>query len=592
MHRILLLLGCWLTMPLAAADESAQPPATSLSWPKLEVANFIDERIFSRLRELETVPSPLSTDAEFLRRLSLTTIGQLPTADEVRSYLADDRPDKRVLKIEELLGHNLRAALWATRFSDLTGNSLKTLEGPDELKPKRAKMWHDWLQRRFEANVPYNKIIREILTATSRAGRDVDSWIDEEAAIILSARSGFDASYADRVGLDLIWRRDDVDGKYPAVELAERVASSFLGVRINCARCHKHPFDRWTQNDHRAFAGVFAAVRFDMSPELRARLAERIDERRRRAAAGGEVGAPLPRIREVYVAASPSSTSVPFTVKALGGPEFSLSADGNAPRDYRGALMDWLDDPQNPFVAKNIVNRVWAHHFGRGLVEPLDGFSASNPPSHPALLDELATEFITHGYDLRWLERLILNSTTWQLSSEPNDVNRADNRYFSRAYIRLPAAETVIDMWLAATGAPVDFGATVPVGKRAVEISPNHLGVQRWDNLFDLFGRSARTQTCDCTPRQNPSIRQSLALMCDTNRLDEASFGARTVMFQAALRGDNLLDEMFLRTLSRFPTDEERAAVLESISTANDKHQVLEDLFWALLNTQEFITNH
>lgn len=567
----------------------------------LEVVNVIDERVFARLRELELVPSRRSSDAEFLRRVSLSTIGQLPTSADVRAFLADARPDKRARKIDELLAHKLRAALWATRFSELTGNSLQTLEGPDELKPKRAKMWHDWLRKRFAENVPYNVLVRGILTATSRGADDAEQWIDEESALVTAARQSFGAAYADRPTLDLFWRRDDVQNKYPLEELAERVASSFLGVRINCARCHKHPFDRWSQADYRAFAGVFSQVRFDMSAEVRARLADRIEQRRRRAAEGGDARPPLPRVREVYTVALPQasselSVSAPLA-KALGGPVFAPLADDEASRassarDYRVALMDWLDDPHNPFFAKNIVNRVWAYHFGRGLVEPLDGLSTESAPSHPALVEQLAADFVAHGYDLRWLERLILNSTTWQLSSEPNDINRRDTRHFARAYVRIPPAETVIDMWQGATGTAANFGDTVPDGTRAVELGPTRLGVRRWDSLLDLFGRSTRTQTCDCTPMGNPSIRQTLALMCDANLLADLSAGELKTLLDSGLRGDPLVDELFLRTLSRLPTDDERAATRQAVVTAKDDRQTVEDILWGLVNSQEFITNH
>ena len=603
MRRILFIMGyCW-AVPLAA-DEIPQPDAAAVAsqWPDLKAANFIDERIFAGLRELEMVPSPLSTDSAFLRRLTLTTIGQLPTAADVRSFVADQQPDKRARKIDELLGHKLRAALWATRFSEMTGNSMATLEGPAELKPKRAKMWHDWLRKRFEKNVPYNEIVRGILTATSRGDGNVEEWIDAEAALIYTARSGFDTGYADRPGLDLFWRRDMVEGKYPAEQLAQRIASSFLGVRINCARCHNHPFDRWTQQDYRGFVSIFDRVRFDMSPELRARFSDRLEKRRHRAADGHDVGSPLPRLREVYVADLPrhdrtAPTAATLGPKALGGPVLApkIEADGSrasGTRDDRVALMDWFNDPQNPLFARNIVNRVWAHHFGRGLVEPLDGLSAANLPSHPRLLDDLAADFVDHGYNVRRLERLILNSATWQLSSEPNDSNRGDRRYFARAYVRMPPPETILDMWCAATGVAVDFGDGVPEGIRAVEIGPSRLGNERWDRFLDLFGRSARTQTCDCAPSISPSIRQTLALMSDADLLRDISQGELNELLDAGLAGDELLDELFLRTVSRLPADDERAATMRAVHAAEDQRQVFEDILWGLLNSQEFITIH
>jgi hypothetical protein len=254
--------------------------------------------------------------------------------------------------------------------------------------------------------------------------------------------------------------------------------------------------------------------------------------------------------------------------------------------------MDWLEERDNPYFARNIVNRVWAYHFGRGLVEPLDGFSADNPPSHPALLDELAAEFVARGYDLHWLERLLLNSTTWQLSSESNEANRDDARSFSRAYVRIPPAETVLDMWQAATGAAAEFGDLAPPGMHAVEFGPTRLGVKRWDTLLDLFGRSPRRETCDCTARGNPSIRQTLALMCDTDLLGDLSAGALPTLWAAGLRGESLVDELFLRTLSRPPSDEERAAARQALAASHDQRQTLEDMLWGLVNTQEFITIH
>jgi hypothetical protein len=586
MRAVLSLIAClWLAPPLAADEiPQATSGAPPVAWPDLEAANFIDERIFARLRELEMVPSPLATDAVFLRRLSLTTIGQLPTAAEVRAFLADEKPDKRARKIDDLLSHKLHAAVWATRFSDWTGNSMDSLEGPNELKSKRAKMWHDWLRKRFEQNVPYDDLVRGILTATSRGAGTVDDWIDREAALIYSARKGFDAPYAEREDLDLFWRREDVGNKYPAEELAERVAASFLGVRINCARCHNHPFHPWTRADYQGFTSVFRQVRFDMSPELRARLADRIDDRRRRAADGGELGPPLPGLREVYFADRPRAVQDP-PAKALGGPEL-------AGRDPRVALVDWLNEPQNPFFARNLVNRVWAQHFGRGLVEPLDGLSTANTAAHAGLLDELAADFVEHGYDIRRLERLILNSTTWQLSSEPNDVNRADRGSFARAYVRMPPAETVIDMWQAATGIALDFGDGVPDGIRAVELAPSTIAHAHWNGILKLFGRSARMQTCDCAPAGSPSIRQTLALMSDSDLLGDLWKGDLPVLLEAGLGGDELLDELFLRTLSRPPTADERAAAGEAVRAAKDPFQVFEDILWGLVNSQEFITNH
>lgn len=569
------------------------------------IAPSIDQRVLERLRDDGITPSPLSSDTEFLRRLTQTTIGQLPAPDEVRDFLADDRLDKRQRKIDELLDHPLHAAMWATRFCEMTGNADESLEGPDELKARRAKMWHDWLRRRFAANTPYDELVRAILTATSRAeGETPEQWIDREAALVHAAKEGFDAAYADRPTLELAWRRSVNGGGYPSEEMAERVASSFMGVRIGCAKCHPHPFDKWTQQDYRAFANVFSQVRFDLSPDVRAALADRLDERRSLRARGEAPAPPLPRLSEVYLAEKPhmlldDASGAPLPAKALGGPvleEIVRTAGndeaGRGSVDLRVRLMDWLDEPDNPYFARNIVNRVWAAHFGFGLIEPLDGFSTTSAPMHEALLQELADDFVEHGYDLRRLERQILNSSTWQASSTPNDTNRTDRRDFARAYARMPPPHVVADMWHLAVDVPHQFGDDVPAGSRAVEIAPSRLKGTRWEALLELFGRNQRLQACDCSPPPGPSIRQTLALMCDSTLLDGLPLGRARRLSAGELSDERVVDELFLSTLSRFPDAEERDAAMAHLASAADRSTACEDLLWSLINTQEFITIH
>jgi hypothetical protein len=603
MRRLLLIAWCFVAvsscgLSCAVADESAEPTAlpSSPSWPELATSNFIDEQIFGRLREHAIVPSALCDDATFFRRLTLITIGQLPTPADVRAFVADSDPQKRGRKIDDLLAHRLRAAVWATRFCEITGNSIETLEEPTELKPKRAQMWHEWLRRRFERNVPYDQLVRGIVIATSHAVGETESWIDREAALVHQARAGFESDYAEREVLDLYWRRVNVEDNYPVEQMAERIASSFLGVRINCARCHDHPFERWTQQDYRQFVSIFSRVRFDMSPELRARVTDRIEARRRQVTEGTQVGRPLPSVREVYLAdtATAGSAGDETIPKALGGPELGpvLTAGQQQRRDERVALVDWLCDVQNPFFARNFVNRVWAYYFGRGLVEPLDSISAAEASPYAQLLDLLAADFIQHGYDIQRLERLITNSTSWQRSSEPNDTNRGDRDYFSRAYVRMPPAETFIDMWCDATGIKPDFGGNVPQGIHAVEIAASGLGNNRWDGVLTLFGRSKRTQTCDCETSNSPSIRQTLALMSDENLLADLLAGELGPLLAAGLGTDEIIDELFLRTLSRLPTDAERTAAAEATRQADDRRLAFEGLLWGLVNTQEFFTIH
>jgi len=603
MSRLLIIIGLWL-LPHSVSAEELRPLAASpanSTWPDLPVANIVDEHVFNQLRELDISPSPLTGDNEFLRRLTITTIGQLPTAAEVRAFVADNRSDKRTRKVEEMLSHTRHAAVWANRFGEMTGNNIETLEGPDELKPKRVKMWHDWLRRRFEQNMPYDRLARAILTATSRSGSAMDEWIESEEALVRSARDGFESPYAERPELDLFWRREVANKDYPVEEIAERVASNFLGVRINCARCHKHPFDVWTQDDYRSFVAIFSQVRFDMSPELRANFADRLESRRRQVAEGKTVGPPMSRVREVYIAKESHDTNDParkmLAPKALGGPVFLASATkqipaGATPFDARIGLVDWLCQPENPYFARNIVNRVWAYNFGRSLVEPLDAHSNANPSSNPKLLDALVADFIEHKYDIRHLERLIFNSTTWQLSSEPNETNIKDRNHFARGYTRIPSAETVIDMWHDAAGVSANFGESVPAGVRAVDIGPSALVDKRWDRLLKLFGRTSRTLTCDCEPPTGPSIRQTLALMSEPGLISDLSKGRLKPLLETKLTDDEILDELFLSTISRPPTADERAIALQTRPEPAERMRFFEDILWGLMNTKEFVTNH
>ncbi|MES1212988.1 MAG: DUF1549 domain-containing protein [Singulisphaera sp.] len=590
-----LLLVCWNLCAAAIALAGEPAPSTSPpAGPNLFTANFVDEQLFSRQREQGIVPSPVADDGNFLRRLTLLTTGQLPTSAEVRDFVANRQTEKRARKIDQLLDHPLHAALWATRYAELTGNALEALEDPAELKPKRAKMWHDWLRRRFARNMPYDQIVRGILTATSHGPEETDAWIDQEAQLVYQAREGFDSAYADRPTLDLFWRRANVADNYPIEQLAERVASTFLGVRINCARCHDHPFERWTQDDYRHFVQIFAPVRFDQSPELRGQLTERIEARRRQAAEGTVTDRPLPRLRDVYLAESPGSAANALRPKALAGPEFLMAVDKEraVPHDARVPLMDWLCEPQNPFFARNLANRLWAHYFGRGLVEPLDAIATADDRPHARLLDLLAADFVAHGYDLRHTERVLLNSTAWQLSSLPNDTNRTDTDAFSRAYVRMPPAYTVIDMWRGATGIITDFGSSVPTGLFAVEIAPDRLGDNRWNGIITLFGHYPRQQTCDCGATNTPTIRQALTLMSDENLLGDLSSGDLPKLLASGLTDEELLDELFLRTLSRPPTIDESAAALTAVNDSQDRSAAFQDILWALVNTQEFITIH
>jgi hypothetical protein len=559
------------------------------AYPDVPAANLVDREVFAKLRRLNVIPSELSSDAEFLRRVTIDTTGGLPTPDEVRAFVADRDPHKREKLIDRLLSHPLHAAVWATKFCDVTACNTDAMDGPPELRGKRAQLWHDWFRRRLAANVPYDRIARGVLVATSREGRSIPEWIAAEVELDQAMRKGFDTPYPERESLDLFWRRFEANEEFfPLEKMAELTATAFLGIRLECAQCHKHPFDRWTQTDYRAFANTFGRVRFDSSPELTAAVVDLLEERRK--LPPGKAGPPIPRLREVYLAGQPRRLPHPETgevlpPRALGGPQL----DGDDPRE---ALAAWMTRPDNPFFARAFVNRVWAHYFGVGLVDPVDDLSASNPPSNARLLDALADEFVRSGFDVRRLERLILTSRTYQLSSTPNDTNRRDRTNFARSYPRPLMAEAVLDVLNDALGAKEDFGSDARPGSRAVEVGANRVRSPHAARVFRVFGRPARTSTCDCERPSGPALPQTLFLMSDPVLLKKMSGGRLERLVATDVLDPDAVDELFLATLCRFPDEGEQQAALERLKAAPDRRAGLTDVLWALINTREFILNH
>jgi hypothetical protein len=567
----------------------ATPTRRSIDWPAHE-DNFIDREVFAKLRRLNLTPSDLCGDTEFLRRVTIDTIGCLPAPEEVRAFLADRRPDKRTRKIEALLAHPLHAALWATKFCDMTACDTDTMDGPPELRARQAKMWHDWFRRRIALNVPYDTMVRGVLTATSREAKDLRDWIEQERSLDQAARTGFVTPYAERAGLDLFWRRNAGDDFFPLDQMAELSAAAFLGVRLECAQCHKHPFDRWTQTDYRAFANVFGQVHLGLSPGMTAAVEDVLAERRQ--LPPGKAGPAIPRLEEVYVSNHRArrlphpQTREPLNAKALGGP--TLAGDG----DLREDLMRWLVQADNPFFARSFVNRVWAHYLGVGLVEPVDSFSLANPPSNEPLLDGLARDFIQHRFDIRQLERTILQSRTYQLSARTDAEDVRDKVNYSHAYARPMMAEVVADVLNSALGTVEDVGTDAPAGSRAIEVAPNRVRAAYLARVFRLFGRPARTTTCDCQRASGPAVPQTLFLLSDPVLLQKIGNGRVQSLLAQKLPDSDAIEEMFLATLSRFPDEQEKQAALDHFKAAQDRKTAYVDTMWALINTREFILNH
>jgi hypothetical protein len=550
----------------------------------------LDAEVFAKLRQLNIPTSDLAGDTEFLRRATLDAVGCLPTPVEVRAFLADANPAKRQHKIEELLHHPLHAALWATKLCDITGANVDEMDGPPELRARRARMWHDWLRRRVAENMPYDQIVHGILCATSREGRPIESWIQDEIAIDAAARAGQPTSYARRATLDLFWRRMGAEDFFPVESMAERTAAAFLGVRLECAQCHKHPYDRWTQTDYRAFANIFSQVQFGNSPEVIA-VADRLLARRR-AQPPEKRGPPIPRLVEIFLdPTGPRRLPDPKThgalpARALGGPDIDPGSD---PREQ---LFAWLTGRGKTQFARAFVNRVWAMYFGAGLIDPVDNISVANPAVNERLLSLLTEQFIASGYDLRELERAILNSRAYQTSATPNAGNGQDRLNFSHAQPRRLMAEVTLDVLNDALGTSEDFGADAPPGARAIEIASNRATTEYARRLFRVFGRPARTATCDCERATEPAVPQSLFLMSDPAVLDKISNGRLQKLLQQPASDSEVIDELFLATLSRFPLHRESAAALGRVKQGSDRKEAFTEILWALINTREFCLNH
>ncbi len=573
-------------------------PAPSKSpFPSVKPVNDIDREVLAKLKLLNMAPSDLASDAEFLRRITIDTIGLLPTPDEVREFLADDSPRKRENKIDELLKHPLHAALWATKLSDITGNNTDALEQPQQLKTKRSQLWHDWLRKRVAENQPYDELVRDILTATSADGMKPDEFIAFATKVDEQLAKGFETEYVNKKTLDLFWRRQQA---VSVEQWGEKVAAAFLGVRLECAQCHKHPTDRWTQEDYWGFANLFAPVAFVNNQASTPDLKRAIDAEnaKRREAAMGKNNNQVNLLREMFFATnSPRVNLRPITgtnrviqPRTLGG--------GDLPHkpgtDTRAKLWEWMHDPANPFFARSFVNRVWAHYFGVGLVNPVDDFSQANPPTNARLLELLAKNFIESGYDLRELERSILVSRTYQQSAKPNESNKFDKNNFARSYVRPLMAEQVVDVLNSAIGVEEQYGNDAPAGMKMTEVGASRLTNANLAYVLRIFGRPPRTTACDCERAAEPALPQTLFRLSDPALIQKlrATTNRAAKVAKAIADNEQAIEELFLAALTRPPTDAEREQALTFIKTEPNRTLALQDVMWALVNTREFILNH
>jgi hypothetical protein len=483
--------------------------------------NFIDRHVWDKLERLGIPPSSLIDDATFLRRAYFDVIGTLPTAAEARAFLADREPHKREKLIDQLLDRPEYADYWALRWADILRVD------KDAVTPHGAVAMTRWLRRQFAENRPYDAMARDVLTVQG-------STLAEGPAAFYKVLN--------------------------SPELAGRsISQVFLGVRIECAQCHHHPSEKWSQDDYFALAGLFTGIQRKILPGG----AEAIFAR-------GGIDLNHPR------------NGKPVPARPLGAPLVDLAKVG----DRRQVLADWMTAPDNPYFAAALANRLWAHYFGRGLVEPLDDLRATNPATNEPLLLDLARHLRGQKYDVKAFTRTLLRSRVYQ-RGPATPANRDDEQNFSHALPKALPAEVLLDAICQATGIGEKFNGW-PEGYRAIQV---------WDNrmpsyFFRIFGRPVRYSVCECERSNEPSITQALHLMNSPEIAEKLRDRRGTARRLAASTRtpDEVIEELYLTALSRYPTGRERALLLETFhQDGGDRRGAVEDALWAVLNTKEFL---
>lgn len=546
---------------------------TEAPFPPFPHHNQVDSHVDAKLRKLNIHPSKLCSDEDFLRRVYIDVIGKLPTSDETTAFLADRDPDKRRLLIEDLLQRPEYALYWGMKFSDWTGNAKYISRNPQQWN----WVWQQWIEDKLAQNIPYDQFVYGFVCATSLDGRPREEFLSEKETVLnnIAGRYNYDdGTYSKRKTLDLYWI--NVERRNPDTMVLQ-TANSFLGLRMECAQCHNHPFDRWTQKDFEGFKSFFMLTRF-CDPAT--------GEEQKKGGRGYGVEDVQAGVTWRY-----ANTVKKTPPKLLGGDVIPYVEGGP---DARVALWQWMRKPDNPYFAPSIVNRIWAHYTGVGIVEPADDFNLGNPPSNPQLLAWLANDFIEHDFDLKHLHRTILNSRTYQLTWKPNESNRLDQRNFSHAKLRRMPAEVLIDAIADATGVPNNFGR-LPDGRanRAVGQAspPVRYSLNRGGYAMQVFGRPAREKTCDCERSNEPSVAQALYMVNDEEVLAKLSDkqGRLLALLKSQTDDRKVIKQLYLTCLSRYPLDDEIQIHFEHVQGSPSRPEGMRDVLWSLLNVREFV---
>lgn len=508
-------------------------PKLGFKWSNPPESNYVDKHTFAKLKMLNIQPSDLCSDQEFVRRAYLDVCGILPTGPEVTRFLQSKDANKRAKLIDELLERPEYADFWTLKWSDVFRSTRKTIQ------IKGTYVFQKWLRNHIDKNTGLDQIVYETITAGG------------------STFSNPAANYY-RISRD-------------PTTLAETTAQLFFGIRMQCAKCHNHPFERWTQDDYYSMAAFFSRVKNRVDP---------VD--------GGDAkkkdGAEYIYVERTGEVTQPRTGKV-MAPKFMGGavPEIAPG------RDRREALGKWMASGDNPFVPKSVVNRIWFHLMGKGIVDPVDDFRDSNPSANDDLLDALAKDFVKNKWDAKHLIRTIMNSRTYQLSAQTNEFNKDDNKYFSHAVTKLLTAEQLFDALCQVTEVPEKF-AGMPMGTRAVQLPDGEVN----HPFLKTFGQPARELACECEREGDSNLAQALQLIngpAVNDRLRNAT--NRIGKLVAAKKTDKeIVHELFLVTLSRLPNETEESAMLGHVSAATDRRRAWEDVHWALINSKEFLFRH
>ncbi len=487
--------------------------------------NYVDQHVFGKLKRLGIPPSELSSDAVFIRRVFLDVIGRLPTAEQARSFVEDKDPAKRDKLVDFLLEH--------PGYGDYFSNKWVMILRNQRINNNTAVTYrfHDWVRRAFQQNMPYDRFVRNMLVASG------DVEIHPPVSWYLQVNT--------------------------ATEQMEDTAQLFLGLRIQCARCHHHPFEQWSQDDYYGFQAFFSQV--GLKPSR-----------------GGVPNGSIFHKGALATARNPR-TNGDRKPTGLGGEELDIPAY----EDPRHQLVDWMAEPGNPFFAKSLVNRYWKHFFGRGIVDPEDDMRVTNPPSNPELLDALAGSFIANGFDLKRLVRDICTSSAYQLSSEPNEYNGDDKQNFSSFYPRRLNAEPLYDAINQVANSTVAFSG-MPAGTRAVQLPDSGFT----DYFLMVFGKPQAASACECERSDDANLAQSLHLLNSTDIQGKlAAGGGRPALLAAdeEKSEEEKVDELYYWAFSRPAKDSEKKLIFEFLAGQPNKKQAYEDVLWALFNTKEFL---